>query len=305
MNQLDLNASPNRNEDSDGMSKVSLRKTLCTESQKLALKKLRLMENVHLNGQTVAGFLPRCYPLIVGPSGSGKTETVKSFCRSEQIPLLSISSANWIVWGARCDNYTLKGIQAFVKQHSYGSIFIDEIDKIIPSDSRHRTEWGTAVFTELLALLDCDSRLRIMEWTVDEIRKLSSCFFIIGSGAWQHLYTGRKRTAVGFARGDHIEEDYSKNIWSNNAIPQEILFRFNCDLICLSHPSRDEYRQILKVLYRELGLRFPLPNKIEQILDQAIASQIGMRWIEHHLCELQMRKLSEIPMNIPLERNTY
>lgn len=68
-----------------------------------------------------------------------------------------IVACETLIVGARNDAYTLDALAAFVDQNPYGVIFIDEVNKL--RNSHLREPWSSAVFNEVLALLDADQRL--------------------------------------------------------------------------------------------------------------------------------------------------
>jgi hypothetical protein len=155
-----------------------------TESQAKAFLELSALAKLRGHGETYGGFVPRAKPLILGPSGAGKTALVTRLCDTEQWPLLVVNAGSWIVVAAKAEPYTLHVIRRFVRQHDKGCIFLDEIDKSIPSGEQALTsDWALSTTSEILALLD-NHRLLSSGWTQEDTSRLRN-FMIIGAGAWQ------------------------------------------------------------------------------------------------------------------------
>jgi hypothetical protein len=244
-----------------------------TESQAKAFLELSALAKLRGHGETYGGFVPRAKPLILGPSGAGKTALVTRLCDTEQWPLLVVNAGSWIVVAAKAEPYTLHVIRRFVRQHDKGCIFLDEIDKSIPSGEQALTsDWALSTTSEILALLD-NHRLLSSGWTQEDTSRLRN-FMIIGAGAWQ-----RKVKADGTAA-------HAKRMVEDPGIPQEITLRFNSRLLVVETPNRKDFAKALERVHQDLGLCQPSDDEIKGLVDAALEARCGLRWVEQYVSDL-------------------
>ncbi len=254
-----------------------------TSSQAKALN--RLADLARLRGQPDrSGITLRNKPLLLGPSGSGKTALVRRLCDLEQLPLLIVNGGGWIPYGASNGPHTLTLIRRFVENNAGGGIiFVDEIDKSCPTGaSTFNHSWALGVFSEILTLLDGDSKLSTAAWRQEHVQCLGS-FFIIGAGAWQSHASATRRN------GAQREQGYADKVVEQAGIPEEILYRFNATLLEIGLPSRKDFAQAVRRVHTELGVPPLSAADEEKALDAAIRSNCGMRWVEEYLAELLIR----------------
>lgn len=151
-----------------------------------------------------------------------------------------------------------------------GVVLIDKCDK---AGAEGDSSWSRHVRGELYALLD--RRLSgIVGWEQQHTDRLDQ-FFIIGCATFQSLYT-RKRS-VGF-NGKRKERP---NIFEQTAIPQELLARFNSNLIYLEPPSAKEFSERVAAIHRELNM--PVPSNLTELGIEASESGLNTRWLEAHV----------------------
>ena len=254
-----------------------------TSGQAKALN--RLADLARLRGQfNRSGFALRNKPLLIGPSGSGKTALIRRLSDLEQLPLLIVNGGGWIPYGASSGPHTLTVVRRFVENNSAGGIiFIDEIDKSCPTGAgTFNHSWALGVFSEILTLLDGDSKLSTAAWRQEHIQQLGA-FFVVGAGAWQKLASAsRKDSPLG-------SSGYADKVIEHAGIPEEILFRFNATLIEIGLPVRKDFAQAIGRLHTELGVPPLSAVDEEKALDAAVRSNCGMRWLEEYLAELLIR----------------
>jgi hypothetical protein len=256
-----------------------------TQSQAKALSQLSDLAQLAGHESTYGGAKARTKPLIVGPSGCGKTAVVARLCDLQSTPekrfhLLAVNTASWIVSGARAEPSTLTVIRKFIEKHdSGGCIFLDELDKAVPMGEKGWDNgWSLSTTAEILSLLDCDSRLLTSGWQrrdVDRLRK----FLIVGAGAWQRL------VAVAEQQGSSLHDQ----IATSPFIPEEILFRFNCRLIEITLPTKQDFHQAIIRIHSDLGLPEPEEAEMEKLLDSAVKSRIGIRFLEQMVADFLCR----------------
>jgi MoxR-like ATPase len=244
-------------------------------SQAEAFQELGTFWALQREGAEVAAIRIRPYPLLVGPSGCGKSALVRHFAFDEVLPLLELSCGAWVVTGARTEPHTMMTILNYVRREPEGIIFIDEVDKFVA-----RTDWNTAIQQEVYSLLD--GRLSgYPEWMGEDVRKLQSSFLIIGAGTWQHLYKAGAQT-LGFG-GSASGLNIQYQIENENAIPEELLFRFNARLIEIQPMTAAELAQRIEAIHRELVMPKLESSTLDALVREAIASRKNTRWLEAYL----------------------
>jgi hypothetical protein len=215
-------------------------------------------------------------PLIAAQSGVGKTFLVRHFAKWNQMPILELDSSSWIVHGATNRPYTLETAAKWVAENHEGLIMIDELDKC-EGGADGGSSWNRHVRGEIFSLLD--RRLGAsLGWDKETIRKLDD-FFIVGLGTWQHLH--RAKPSVGFREQAAEKVDIFKN---NDSIPEELLFRFNSEVVYLTSPSAEEFAKRIATIHTNVGM--PMPNNIAQLAREAVASGLATRWLESYLSRL-------------------
>jgi hypothetical protein len=249
-----------------------------TISQLNASKQLQQFLGWHRGGQTIAGIWMRPIPLLVGPTGAGKTTVVRHFCISEGLPYLHLDSSSWLIVGASGRPWTLHEIRNFVNRHEEGVLFIDELDKF----SAKHDGWDRHLVQELMALLD----YRVPEsagWSRDDRTRLAERFLIIGAGTWQadHRQHSKK---LGF--GAESEERFTLDMGKQDAIPEELLRRFNSNVIRIDPPTKGELIQRVIQVHAELRLPPPSRQQLETLGSQAIESGENTRWLEGYVTRI-------------------
>ena len=180
----------------------------------------------------------------------------------------------------------------FIRHNDGGIFFLDELDKSLPSGSGVRSSsWSQAVFGEIIALLD-GQRLDMMGWDVSDVEKLMRNFTVHGAGAWQHLVADARRRPqqgpLGFGtNANHSAPSYLEKVLADDAVPQEILYRFHPQPIFIPAPTEDDFRTALVAIHQSLGVT---TMAVDGLVSQAVESGMGMRWIEGYVTDLVVRQ---------------
>jgi len=242
-----------------------------TRSQKILEQRLQEFWELKITGRRVAGYDPRAIPLIVAPSGSGKTALVQHFAGTGKLPMKDFNVATWIISGAKSDPITLAEIGRFVREADRGILFIDEVDKLFGT-----SDWSRSVQQEVFALLD--GRTDSFGGWDEEMRAKFECnFMIVGAGTWQNLY-GKNRRTLGFKETE--AGDWSIDLNAQDVIPDELLMRFNADILYLKPLSVEEFSDRIGKIVHEIGLPALSPERQQVLAEQAYASGRHNRWLE-------------------------
>jgi len=213
----------------------------------------------HFN-EGLAGVNLRPIPLIVGPSGVGKTHAVRHWVRSKDLPLLHLNPGCWNVTGSRSGQFTLSTVQEFVRtSDGHGVIFFDELDKY----SCLNSDWSRAVQQELYAILD--GRLdHLSAWGAEDAILLQRVF-MVGAGTWQEEFKQKDKTDV---------------LDDQTSIPEELLYRFNRNVIFTGNLTRDDFTRFLKSFWAEVLMEKPAAGELEILAIDAEKTRHNYRWIE-------------------------
>jgi ATPase family protein associated with various cellular activities (AAA) len=250
-----------------------------TKSQILAERELLHFHALHGRDPIVAGVHTRPIPLVVAPTGVGKTALVKHFAASRDLPLIELDPGSWICSGAYTRPSTFETLGAWMEKHLLGVILLDEVDKF-GCDSEG-SAWSRHVRQEVFSLLD--KRLSGVPNWQEKHTDLLDYFFVVGCGTWQSVFS--RKSAVGFG----VEtRNLKADIGKQDAIPPELLFRFNSRLIYLHPPTRDEYRARIAAMHNRLGMS--LPPDLDVLASEAEASGQNTRWLEGYLSDLLRRR---------------
>jgi len=272
--------------------------TQLTPSQERAYGKLDFFFHLGLNGiKAVEGISPRTIPLIAGPSGSGKTFLVGTLARKYNLPFFSINIPNWIVRGAKNDSQiTLEQLRDFISSNEKGVIFLDEVNKLMNSHLG-QSAWTADIFTECIAFLDQDERLEAMGLS-GLLEKLRQNFIIVGAAAFQDEWqqSQKQNSSIGFVASEQFPQDqessFALTIQKQNTIPEELLFRFNDNLIVILPPTQEEYGRRIASLRSSLLMPELREEELSTLAATAVSSGKAMRWLEGYLTEC-LSQLSE------------
>jgi SpoVK/Ycf46/Vps4 family AAA+-type ATPase len=258
------------NTEETGKSDIRLSK-----SQQKLLGPLKAFWRIKREGKRVAGYDPRPIPLIVGPSGSGKTALVRHFAALEELPMKDFNVGTWLVSGAKTEPQTLSEIADFLDGHEHGVLFIDEVDKLFGS-----TDWTRHVQQEIYALLDARTD-SFPGWGKSLRQKLIRNFFIIGAGTWQARYEVRRRL-LGFG-GKKPTDPWDIDVEAQNEIPEELLMRFNADILRLRPLEKEEFVERIREIHDELKIPQLSEERLSALAEKATASGRHNRWLEAYL----------------------
>ena len=139
---------------------------------------------------------------------------------------------------------------------------------------------------EVYALLDgrTDS---FIEWTDKTRAKFASSFFIIGAGTWQSLYA-RNQRELGF-QADHSANDWAIDLVEQKIIPDELLMRFNADVLFLQPMAVEEFAKRIASIVTEAGFGRMESSRLHDLAQKAHASGRHNRWLEAYAGRLLRR----------------
>jgi SpoVK/Ycf46/Vps4 family AAA+-type ATPase len=243
---------------------------------------------------------PRLIPLISGPSGIGKSHLVRALAADLGLPVLKTSPSSWIPIGVRDSLQTMTRIHEFVGDHDLGIVHLDEADKFFQSASG---DYFRSVRNETFDLLDgtITTSSKDAPWNSGTLKKLRSCFMIIGSGTWQTIWSKPHRPSLGFGPQESTS-DKAHQIRKDDSIPEELLRRFHHDLILIPPATEEDYRDAAQ----HFGLT-RLAAKLGRQLDfaEAVAFGYGMRWLEGEFTQLLLLAEQQGRSDVLAIRNPY
>ena len=239
---------------------------------------------------------PRSNVLVTGPTGLGKTELARIVAAELEVPLLELVFTDWLPMGGSSNRgsiHTWPMILKFIKEHDSGVIFIDEVDKAVGTG-----DWSLYIRLELFSLLDKkipenidldesddedseDRRKKI----ADAQRKLLRSFLIVGAGAFQELCETRASVGIGFQPFSTVAALELREL--AGVLPRELTNRFRSRLINLPPLRRECYLDMLRKVANRLPAELA-PGFLEigeNTVEEAIANQQGVRWLEEILLD--------------------
>lgn len=252
------------------------------------LKKMLYLKIYHPNKAKSVRL--RSHILIAGPSGTGKSEAVRHFAQNLRLPLMGISLMNWTVFGAKAEPHTGRCLNAFLSQHDYGVIFLDEINKL--RNEHLENSWFMGVFSEVLCLLDADDRLEGIGIEPDNIRKLRESFLIIAAGAWQDEWNAcQPKPTAGFIPTVQSKAEqqlaFDRAVTqSGGLLPEELLFRFNEKVLFVQAPTTEEISERIAWVREEVGACKLSPPRLAELAWKCEQSGRALRWLEAYLNEV-------------------
>ena len=109
---------------------------------------------------------------------------------------------------------------------------------------------------------------------------------IIGAGTWQKTQkaalTDSANVSRKGARIDRIEGD--------SEIPEELLFRFNADVVYLDPMLEVEIQDRIAKIHQDLNLPAPVASRIAELASKASSSNRQMRWLEAYVSKLMEKQ---------------
>ncbi len=257
-----------------------------TKSQRDGFEKLRFFFELHERRvRTVAGISTRPDPLIVGPSGSGKTFLVTKLAADQSLPMFAVNAQNWIPLGARSESaHTLTQILRFIEMHPRGIVFVDEVNKLTVQHTSD-SSWCADVLSEILAFLDMDVRLKPAGFSADQTDHLWENFFIVGGGAFQGEWHGSRSREIGFFEfsAEQKVEKYRRAVQTQTQVADELLFRFNTEVIAIEPPTGAEFAERIETVRRALRIPALDEKRLSAVVAEAVESNRMMRWLEGYV----------------------
>ena len=265
---------------------------LYSEGQKHAYTSLCEMGDLFFNIDWAdLAIKPRLAPLVIGPSGVGKSTVVKEVAKEFGFPCMRVSPSNWVVSGVGKDLVpTLIRVHKFVSENNEGIIHFDELDKFRAGSS----DWSQYVLGEVFDLLDRapSQPVKKLVWNSELIKKLGR-FWYVGSGTWESAWRDTSKSKMGFGNStdsSSIVSDVRRIVEATDAIPRELLRRFNGRLIVLSPATATDLRNAAE----NYGLaRLASELKVKLDFDAAARSGLGARWLEETIADLLLQARRE------------
>lgn len=263
-------------------------------SQRSAFERVMQLLKVGRAKSSVGGFRVRTYALLMAPSGVGKTEIVKRACEELGMALCHLSVMSWVIYAAKKPG-TIECLSGWIEGLKRpGLVFLDELDKL-RTETMSTSAWHADAMTEILALLDGDTRLTSMGMKPSVVARLGKGVFFAGAGAWQVLFRQGERQALGFGKRNVSEKSESLATAAlrdsvYGGVPEEILNRFAVP-ITISPLTKADYAQALTHVHEKLGEPMPTREKLDELSDAAVREGIGFRWVERYLTELAIQRM--------------
>ncbi len=184
---------------------------------------------------------PRLNPLIAGPTGAGKTFIVETVAKRLDASFMKVCFGDWIPVGATDGVPTMKAIYRRLEKSPRVLLLLDELCKFRPE---YNGGWTRSIASDLWQLLDrnpgtvdyADPALRDQDFR----KLLSEKLWIVGAGTWQDIQ--RPSSSIGFSRV--VEDSLQDRITADGRIPDELLLRFNPQLLQLRYPLQAETLEI-------------------------------------------------------------
>jgi hypothetical protein len=281
----------------------SLSSAMWCRGQRDAFQKLKALAELFFFREWPAysqSLQARLAPLISGSSGIGKSHLVRALAADLDLPVLRITPSSWIPAGARDSLQTLSKIHEFVTTHDFGLLHADEADKFFQSASG---DYFRSVRNETFDLLDgtIATTNKEVPWNPSTLKKLRSCFLIIGSGTWQSIWSQPNRSDIGFGPRSP-KPDKAQQIRKDDSIPEELLRRFHHDLILIPPATEEDYREAAQH-FGLTGLAAKLGRQLD--FSEAVTSGYGMRWLEGEFTQLLLLAEQQGRSDVLSIRNPY
>lgn len=247
---------------------------------------------------------PRYHSLIVGSSGTGKTYLARAVADALGLAYYYISVSEWILLGCtgRGAQTTWKSIYHFLlssNKHPGAVIFLDEVDKLT-----HDTSWLVHLRVEVFRLLDLQVPLDLVEDTDEPVNlqhyedvqnMLRNRTFIIGAGAFQHLWEERATATMGFS---HTTIDQGPAPDANalaRTLPRELVNRFRRELLILPSLTADDYHRMLDRAAAEMPefLRGTFLTLGRERVKAAVEMKQGCRFLEELMLDTLLAQQAE------------
>lgn len=240
------------------------------------------------NRNQIAVVNPRTNTLLIGESGSGKSHLVRTVTRSLSAPSLILAASEWILLGCteRGASNTWPMILRFLMDNAFAKgvvIFVDEIDKI-----NGTTSWDQHLRNELFQLLDLrvphgikDDEDMVPDDVAAAERLLKERTFIVGAGAFQHLWIQDQQPSIGFNECTSQSKPKSLSELAKT-LPTELVNRFRADIVILPMLKESDYAAMLEQAADALPtyLRTTFLRLGRQRLSKAFANRQACRFLE-------------------------
>ncbi|MFT4176042.1 MAG: AAA family ATPase [Luteolibacter sp.] len=279
---------------------------ILSPQQESALQTLLPVARIATSGIRVGlPVTPRTHTLMIGPSGSGKSFLGRKLGEVLGLPVLLINVCNWMVIGARSDQWTSSMIADWLDRLPGGGILVlDELDKLGAGEGSYGgSDWNRNTILEIFDWLDgvvpSSAKLPLESIEAEELftsdagrnqrEKLGEIIrervMILGAGAWQSAWRSNSRQ-LGFnaAKESLLPQPPSREQILQSIYP-ELRQRFREDIVLLPAMFRDDYAKVSRDIAREIPPEL-LPawkKELGRTLRLAADGSLGMRALEELL----------------------
>ena len=272
------------------------REWFATQSQQAGLVRLNALADLfsRVGDSRPGSFQPLLRALIIGGTGVGKSTLAREFARQRDWAYTSVDCGSRLIQGSYSKPPTLRLLRDHVRSSSRSCIYLDEMCKAFPVGQDARSGWYLSVFSEVIALVDGDERLRVHEWTSNDIQKYRETCYLISGGAFtdalKEARLAQKRGGLGFLQ-DAPNATHSSKI--REALPEEIYHRFGAHIV-LESPTRQDYARGIELIHEDLKVERSTP--IKELIDEAEASGNGTRWLTEYLTRVLLENPGALPI---------
>jgi ATP-dependent Clp protease ATP-binding subunit ClpX len=239
--------------------------------------------------------------LLIGTTGVGKTYLIKTISEYLEIPFVYCDITKFTKTGYVGRSVSDMIFDLYIKagknreRTEKGIIFIDEIDKIAGWHKEGRDIGGRCVQEELLNLIDCKNKQKLVSYESifrSSLEINTGKILFVAAGAFEGLKKDEEQKSIGFLNNEVMEEIDKGNNWreilEKYGFMPELIGRFGL-ILELSQLTKEDYIKILKnsadspikefeERFRRYNIKLEIKEEaIEEIAEIAIKMKTGAR----------------------------